>query len=130
MNFSDEQEPMSLKEKLKHSLSIFGFDKNSDSQWQSWYAEQKRKLNAGEEIEPPWIAFPNSTPYGWNQGYQEAWKNNVWIIFWNKMSEAEQADYLNRFVPPSEEWSETLIIYWVGDWNKLSEKKSVGGNFD
>jgi hypothetical protein len=77
-----------------------------------WYAEQERKLVAGEEIEPPWIAFPASNPiHGWNQGYEEAWKLDVWSPFWRRLSVEEKNAYLDKWRPPNEDWRETLMIY-------------------
>jgi hypothetical protein len=110
---------MSLKDTLKRSFGIFGASENKEgSEWQDWYAEQRRKLEAGEEIEPPWMAFPNSSPiYGWNQGNTEHWKMNVWMPFWNRMSEAEREDYFQKH-HTSDEWLETITVFWTGDSNK------------
>ena len=110
---------------LKRSLGMFGTgESEKDSEWQNWYAEQQRKLDDEEEIEPPWIAFPNSSPiHGWNQGYQQEWKNNVWLPFWRGMTEAEREDYLNRR-QASSEWRETLTVYWVADLSESSERET------
>ena len=55
---------MSLKEKLKRSLGFSGStEKKENSSWQKWYDEQIRRLEAGEEIEPPWIFAPNEEPW-------------------------------------------------------------------
>lgn len=75
------------------------------------------KINkaAGEEIEPPWIAFPHSSPiHGWNQGETEYWKLNVWLPFWTTMSEIERDRYLQRWQPPNDDWKESITAYWVG----------------
>ena len=94
--------------------------KEASERWELWYFEQQRKLVAGAEIEPPWIAFPNSDALsGWNQGFSEAWKLNVWMPFWRKMNEAEQANYLERWQPPTQNWRESVTIYWVGNTDKL-----------
>ncbi|MCD9186472.1 MAG: hypothetical protein LUM44_08560 [Pyrinomonadaceae bacterium] len=99
---------------LQNFFTVFrSVEDEADAGWEKWSEEQKNKLKLSEEIPPPWIVFPNSSPiYGWNQGYQEAWKNNVWTIFWHKLVGAEKVDYLNRWKPPSEEWRETITIYW------------------
>jgi len=102
-----------MKRYFRQLFDYFGAAGKADSEWEKWFEEQKHKLKSGEEIEPPWIAFPSSSPiHGWNQGFQEAWKNNIWIIFWNKLDIVEKVDYLNRWKPPSEEWRETITIYW------------------
>lgn len=106
---------MTLLEKIKRPFGIVeSSERQKDVHWQTWFDEQLRKLDADEEIEPPWIAFPNSLPLGWNQGYQQEWKNNVWLLFWRRMNEEKQENYFNRW-QPSEEWRETLTIYWIGD---------------
>ena len=116
---------MSLKETLKRSPGIFGSaEEKEDSDWENWYAGQIDKLNSGEEIEPPWTAFPNGSPiYGWNQGRSEEWKTNVWMPFWNRMNEEARGNYFDRR-QPSEEWRETLTVYWVGDRSKLNKEET------
>ena len=46
-----------------------------------WLNGQQRALEAGEEIEPPWVLCPSEEPWwgGWRQGYGEAWLLNVWL---------------------------------------------------
>lgn len=106
---------MSLMKTLRRSMKIFESKTDAeDLKWQNWFAGQQSRLESGDEIEPPWIAFPNSLPFSWRQGYREEWKNSVWIPFWQRLSEAERVHYLNRYEPPSEEWRETLTIYWAG----------------
>lgn len=103
---------MSLKEKLKNSLGLFSQSRKNDAKWENWYQIQLKKLNNNEEIEPPWVAFPASSPiYGWNQGLNEEWKINVWMPFWRNLNKDEKDEYLTRW-QISEEWRETLIIYW------------------
>ena len=111
---------MSLLDKLKRSFNLG--ETLEDAHWRTWFDGQQRKLEANEEIEPPWIAFPDSLPLGWNQGYQQEWKNNVWLVFWGKLNETEKKDYLNRWQPPSADWHETVTVYWVGDWSKLNKE--------
>ncbi|HQU83569.1 MAG TPA: hypothetical protein PKY59_10605 [Pyrinomonadaceae bacterium] len=103
-----------MNKHLQFLFTYFGMAENkADVEWKKWFIEQKNKLDSGEEIDPPWICFPNSSPiHGWNQGYQEAWKNDVWVTFWNKLNNAEKENYLNRRKPPSEDWHETIMIYW------------------
>lgn len=99
-------------------------NRKKEQEWEAWYAEQKDRLHSGEDIEPPWVVFPQSSPiYGWNQGTAEAWKNDIWIPFWNRMNEVEQGDYLKRWKPPSEDWFETLTIFWTGKFKQLNSNK-------
>jgi hypothetical protein len=91
---------------------------------EEWYELQIRKSDAGDEIEPPWVAFPNNSPiYGWNQGFQEAWKTNVWLPFWRSLSEEKQNEYLKKWRPPDDDWRETLTIYWVKNFSNEQEQK-------
>ena len=101
-------------QRLRKAFERTGLAEDKKAQTiERWYAEQERKLEAGEEIEPPWIAFPASNPiHGWNQGYEEAWKLNVWLPFWRRLSVEERNAYLDKWHPPSEDWRETLMIYW------------------
>jgi hypothetical protein len=86
---------------------------------EEWYKSQMLKFGAGEEIEPPWVAFPNNSPvFGWNQGFQESWKINIWLPFWQGLSAEKQAEYLEKWRPPSDDWRETLTIYWVGNFSR------------
>lgn len=103
-----------MDRRLRNFFRYFGLaESEPDAEWEKWYNEQRNKLASGGEIEPPWISFPNSSPiHGWNQGYQEEWKNKVWVIFWNKLDAAEQVNYLSRWKPPSEDWRETITVYW------------------
>jgi hypothetical protein len=78
-----------------------------------------RKFGAGEEIEPPWVAFPNNSPvFGWNQGFQESWKTNIWLPFWRSLSAEKQKEYLEKWRPPNDDWRETLTIYRVGNFSQ------------
>jgi hypothetical protein len=94
--------------------------KQASEHWDQWYLEQQRKLESSEEIEPPWVAFPHSDALsGWSQGQTGEWKLNVWMPFWTKMNEAEQARYLERWQPPNQDWHDSLTIYWIGNTSKL-----------
>lgn len=108
-----------LEKKILPGLARGRERERASKHWEQWFLEQQRQLEAGAEIEPPWIAFPNSDALsGWNQGYAEVWKLNVWMPFWTKMNEAEQTNYLARW-QPSQDWRESLTIYWVGNTGKL-----------
>lgn len=91
---------------------MFNQSRKSDNEWENWYQSQLSKRNNSEEIEPPWISFPLSSPvYGWNQGRNEVWKNSVWVPFWKSLSKGEKDNYLTRW-QTSKEWRETLNVYW------------------
>lgn len=55
------------------------------------------------EIKPPWIEYPGYPPGDgfWRQS-GEAWFAYVWEPFWNKLTDQEQRDYLNRLNAPVE----------------------------
>ena len=69
-----------FKSILRNFLEDLGLVESQEYlEWLKWYNGQINKLNDKEEIQPPWIVYPKSSPvYGWNQGYQEAWLKNVW----------------------------------------------------
>ena len=78
------------------------------------YVEQRRKLEAGEEIEPPWVTFPCSDPLalwvGWRYGNH--WLDTIWKPFWHSMDEDQRKAYLRKHQPPSEDWYQTVVVYW------------------
>lgn len=85
----------------------------------NWFKDQKTKLKAGEEIEPPWIAFPYSyASFGWNSGTTEHWKLEVWLPFWKKLSQADKEKYLEKWQPPNEEWLKLITVDWNGKLKK------------
>ncbi len=64
-----------------------------------WYESQRRALQSGAEIEPPWIAFSESEPYwgGWRQGYSQVWFFNIWIPIWSKRTAEDRRAYLDKW---------------------------------
>ena len=122
-----------LVEKILPGLAKQRRREEEEDRQTRWFIEQKRKCEAGEEVEPPWVTFPNAQPGGWNQGYQEVWKSDVWIPFWNNLSNEERREYLERW-HPSEDWYESLVSGERGslpngetDWFKEQEKKLKAG---
>jgi hypothetical protein len=102
----------SFKQILNSFLENLGLAKNQKHlKWQKWYENQIALLNEGKEIQPPWIAFPDSEPFGWNQGYQEEWKSNVWMPFWGNLIIDEKKSYLKKWQPPTTEWKEFYSDY-------------------
>ena len=78
---------------------------------------QREALAAGSEIEPPWIVFPSSEPWYFNQGHNEDWQMNIFIPFWNRLSREEQIAYVEKWeAPPS--WHDTLLN---PSWSKKAE---------
>jgi len=67
-------------------------------------------LNAAGDVPPPWRAFPEYSPFssGWRQGNGEYWMGQVWHPFWTGLSQAERADYLERWAAPAE-WLARLV---------------------
>jgi len=100
---------------LRKIFEDFGWvESQKHLEWQKWFGEQIRKINSGEEIEPPWIVYPHSSPiYGWNQGYQEAWLKNIWLPFWQSLDANQRQKYLEKWHPPMEEWREYLTVHWI-----------------
>ena len=113
---------MSLKQSLKslaekilpQSVGQNQSSENEELQNIHWFNEQKRKLDAGEELEPPWISFPDSDPLtlwvSWRYGNH--WLDTIWKPFWHSMDEDQQAAYLEKWQPPSDEWYQNVAIHW------------------
>jgi hypothetical protein len=80
------------------------------SEWEHWLTNQLNTLNRGEEIIPPWIAFPDSEPWwgGWRQGNAEGWLILVWLPFWRTLDRKAKADYMEKWNTPAD-WREYLL---------------------
>ena len=78
--------------------------------------EQKRKLEAGEELEPPWVTFADRDPVtlwiGWRYGNH--WLDTIWKPFWHSMDEGQRKAYLQKWKPPSGDSYENVVVYWGG----------------
>jgi hypothetical protein len=105
-----------MNKNLRKFMSFFGLVENQDKiDWLEWQNEQKRKLETGEEIEPPWVFAPNTEPWSgeWRQGSGEHWLLEIWLPFWHRLNERERENYLKKWQPPAEEWNEYLTVHWV-----------------
>jgi methyltransferase (TIGR00027 family) len=73
--------------------------------------KSRRTEIMGDEISPPWVTFPLSTPLwaGWRQGISEGWLHSTWLPFWWSLSAAESAAYLERWPPPDDQWRERML---------------------
>jgi hypothetical protein len=101
-----------------------------------WFKTQQRKLESGEEIEPPWVAFPCSyASFGWDSNETEQWKLEVWIPFWKKLSQSEKDGYLENWQPPNEEWLKLITVDWSGKlkkpdyWHENQKKDSEWNDY-
>ena len=83
------------------------------AEWEEWYDAQVRAYKAGLEIEPPWVAFPESEPWSFKQGVNEAWLMEVFLPFWKGRTTEERVAYLEKWPPPSDFWREDLIEKWI-----------------
>ncbi len=87
-----------------------------------WIEEQKVKLEAGEEIEPPWVTFTISLPdVGWYCNFLERWKITIWIPFWEGLNDEQRAVYLEKWQPPNDEWRANITEKWYGKISKGEE---------
>ena len=125
-----------MNKNLRNFLAFFGWtESHADTKWQEWHNEQKRKLETGEDIDPPWIAFPNSDPavlwVSWRYG--NSWLNNIWQPFWDRLSDAEKKEYFEKWQPPDDGWYENITVYWdegisvKSEWLKEQERKFAAG---
>ncbi len=103
---------------LRNFLVFLGWVESQDKiDWEIWNDEQKRKLEAGEEFEPPWVFAPNSEPWsgGWRQGNGEYWLHEIWLPFWQKLNKEERNMYLKKWQAPTQEWNEYLTVHWISN---------------
>lgn len=80
------------------------------SEWERWLTTQLDTLNRGEEIIPPWMAFPDSEPWwgGWRRGNAEGWLIPVWLPFWRTFDNKAKANYVKKW-DASTDWREYLL---------------------
>jgi hypothetical protein len=95
--------------------------------------EQLRRLEAGEDIDPPWVAFPNSDPMtlwiSWRHG--DGWLDQIWKPFWNKKNNAERKKYFEKWQPPNDDWYENITVYWDSGFSeKANWYQQQKKNFD
>ncbi len=81
--------------------------------WEERHAAQVRAVEAGAEVELPWIAFPGAEPWSFKQGYNEAWLLGVFLPFWRRQRPEERAAYLKRWPPPADYWTDYLGGIWT-----------------
>lgn len=98
--------------------------KKKENEWKRWFTQQLEALDRGEEIEPPWIVYPESEPWrgGWRQGNSEGWLVLVWLPFWHNQSGEGRLQYLEKWNAPAE-WCEYLQEGFGAD-----ESSSIAGH--
>jgi hypothetical protein len=64
--------------------------------------------------QPPWIEYLGADAIwgGWRQGSSEAWLNDIWLPFWNRLSTEDRERYLKQWPTPNEEWNVYLTYLW------------------
>lgn len=74
-----------MNKPLRNFLAFFGLvESQAEIEWREWYAAQKGRVEAGEEIEPPWVFSHSADPWSghWRQGDGEFWIIEIWRPFW------------------------------------------------
>lgn len=105
---------------------------------EQWYERQKTTSEYGYKYygriydkyvtQMPWEAFPpiRSKQTQWDDDGKERWLKEIWLPFWNGMSEEEQESYLRPYhpaLPPTDYWFQMLAKYKVKNLHKLKELK-------
>ena len=106
-----------MNKKILNLMAYFGWVENqSEIDWRNRDIELRRKLEAGEEFEPPWVFAPNTEPWSgeWKQGGGEYWLLEIWLPFWQGLSLEQREKYLEKWEPPTKDWYEYLTIHWIG----------------
>ena len=98
--------------------------KKKENEWMRWLVQQLEALERGDEIEPPWVVYPESEPWwgGWRQGNSEGWLVLAWLPFWDKLSDEDRLQYLEKWNAP-DEWREYLQQEFNAD-----ESSSIAGH--
>ena len=100
-----------MNEHLRNLLAFFGLaDYQIDVDWRKWVDENNRRLEANEEIEPPWgwedYSNPDDFPYMVSgRDLSGQYIENVWLPFWRKLNLQQKKDYFAKR-PPPEKWIE------------------------
>lgn len=115
-----EAEYLSEQDKLKDAvLNHFNLSIRKEDKW---LFNQKQRVAAGKELEPPWITFPISLPdVGWDDYFLEGWKLEVWIPFWETLNGKERTAYLKKWPPPNDQWKENITQNWAGKIRKTED---------
>lgn len=74
------------------------------------YEAQRAALERGDDVEPPWVFYPDSEPWwgGWRQGNGEAWWIQIWEPFWSRLHARRREAYAARWNIP-EVWREKFF---------------------
>ncbi len=90
---------------------------DSEKEFVDWLESERAKLEAGEDIEPPWIQGNGVPPWSgsWRQGRGDFWLQEIWGPFWSGLSNDEREKYLERWQPPDDEWYEYITARWWVD---------------
>jgi hypothetical protein len=58
--------------------------------------------------EPPWQCYPGKPSWwaGWKQG--DIWLDSVFFPFWNALTRDQRDRYLEQWLPPDDDWRETM----------------------
>lgn len=94
--------------------------------WQQWLDIQLKAFSNGEEIVPPWVAFPGSEPWwgGWRQGISETWFRYCWFPFWSGLSNEAKASYIEKW-NTTVDWYEHLMTDKISTEYSLKVAKNV-----
>lgn len=108
---------MKLKYRILRQLAEKGFIEESyeyftdpEKEAYEYRQEQLRKLEVGEDIDPPWVTY-NSEMSPWELRH-EYWLVEVWLPFWRKMSEQEREVYKEKWKMP-DEWYLVVSRFWT-----------------
>lgn len=108
-----------MSKSLQKLLEFFGIKNSQDKvEPQEFYAEDKLKLENGEEIRPPWIRY-SSTLSPWELRHDD-WLINIWLVFWRRLSVEARESYRIKWNMP-EDWYEVVTMFWT-DMEKDSNK--------
>ena len=96
----------------------------------NWRKEESRKLEVGEEINPPWGNGKTYDPTWsgtWRQGRGEVWLRDYWYPFWENLNAEQKQAYFEKYQVPPEDWYQILVLrqsnlsQHTAEW--LSEQK-------
>jgi hypothetical protein len=76
-------------------------------------AAQEEAHKVCADIHPPWVVFTGQVR--WTQGYEQSWWRNIWMPFWDRLTEEERIVYVIKWKAPNY-WPAVLLNKGQLDW--------------
>jgi hypothetical protein len=72
--------------------------------WTAMMQEQRNRLGAGAEIEPPWLVTPDYDPRHYHLGDYNDFAEDIWRPYIRALTNEQRAAYFTTWPPPPGLW--------------------------